>query len=247
MFEQTFVDTQNRAFRPWTLAASATLQTGTLVLLLIIPLLHPEGPLMRLDAPPVIYRPTTMIQPLPANQVTTAKRPTLLLFSDSLRAPTHIPREIAQLSDAPEFTSDTTPGPVPGTLALDPFIGSIPRGFATPTASDRTATPPVTVVPPVPLVPLRVSTSVQAALLIFGPKPVYPPLARAARVQGTVRLQAIIGTDGNIRNLRVMSGPPLLVKAALDAVQRWRYRATVLNGTPVEVSTEVEVNFTLTQ
>jgi len=101
--------------------------------------------------------------------------------------------------------------------------------------------------PPPPTAPLRVSTSVQAALLIFGPKPAYPPLAKAARVQGTVRLQAIIGTDGNIRNLRLMSGPPLLVKSALDAVQRWRYRATVLNGTPVEVSTEVEVNFTLTQ
>ncbi len=94
---------------------------------------------------------------------------------------------------------------------------------------------------------LRVSTSVQAALLIFGPKPVYPPLAKAVRVHGTVRLQAVIGLDGNIRDLRLTSGPPLLVKAALDAVQQWRYRPTVLNGSPVEVATEVDVNFTLTQ
>jgi protein TonB len=94
---------------------------------------------------------------------------------------------------------------------------------------------------------LRVSTSVQAALLIFGPKPVYPPLAKAARVHGTVRLQAVIGVDGHIRNLCLTSGPPLLVKAALDAVQQWRYRPTVLNGSPVDVATEVDVNFTLTQ
>lgn len=248
MFEQTFVDTQDRAHRPWTLAASATLQTSALGLLLIIPLLHPEGPLMRLDGPPVIYRPATMLQPPSANKVTSVKRPSSLLFPDSLRVTTRVPREIAQLSDAPELTGGTAQGStIPDTLALDPFIGAIPRGFATPTPSGRPTTPPVIASPLIPLVPIRVSTSVQAALLIFGPKPVYPPLAKAARVQGTVRLQAIIGTDGNIRNLRVISGPPLMVKSALEAVQRWRYRATVLNGSPVEVSTEVEVNFTLTR
>ncbi len=241
MFEQTFVDTHTRARQPWALAASATVQTGLAGLLLLIPLLHPEGPLMRLDAPPVIYRPVTVIQPIaPTASVTRATRTSSLVFSDTLRAPTHNLGRIANIPDAPEFT-----GPITTFQVSNPFIGAIPDPVVPPPTT-RVA-PVIVETPPPPTAPLRVSTSVQAALLIFGPKPAYPPLAKAARVQGTVRLQAIIGTDGNIRNLRLMSGPPLLVKSALDAVQRWRYRATVLNGTPVEVSTEVEVNFTLTQ
>ena len=101
--------------------------------------------------------------------------------------------------------------------------------------------------PEVPKGPLRVGTGVQAARLLFGPKPPYPTLAKAARVQGTVRITAIIGTDGTIRNLQLINGPPLLVKAALDAVKQWRYQATMLNGSPVEVITEIDVNFTLSQ
>jgi protein TonB len=88
---------------------------------------------------------------------------------------------------------------------------------------------------------------VQAAKLIFGPKPPYPPLAKAARVQGTVRIQAIIAPDGNIGSLQVIGGPPLLVLAAKDAVSRWRYRPTLLSGKAVEVITEIDVNFTLSQ
>jgi protein TonB len=86
---------------------------------------------------------------------------------------------------------------------------------------------------------------VQAAKLVYGPKPVYPPLAKAARVQGTVRIQAIISADGSIHSLQVMSGPPLLINAARDAVSQWRYQATLLNGKAVEVATEIDVIFTL--
>jgi len=77
--------------------------------------------------------------------------------------------------------------------------------------------------------------------------PDYPPLARMARVQGTVRLEAVISTDGRIQNLRVLTGHPLLVNAALEAVARWRYQPTLLNGEPVEVVTEIDVNFTLAE
>jgi protein TonB len=99
--------------------------------------------------------------------------------------------------------------------------------------------------PAAPHAPLRVGTGVQAANLIFGPKPVYPQLAKSARVQGTIRLQAIIAVDGTIKNLRLISGPPLLVNAAVEAVRRWQYKPTLLNGSPVEVITEIDVNFTL--
>jgi protein TonB len=88
---------------------------------------------------------------------------------------------------------------------------------------------------------------VQAANLIRQPRPVYPPLAKAARVQGTVKFEATIGKDGTIQNLKVISGPPLLIQAATAAVAQWQYKPTLLNGEPVEVLTTIDVNFTLSQ
>jgi protein TonB len=91
----------------------------------------------------------------------------------------------------------------------------------------------------------RVSGGVEQGLLIRDVKPIYPRLAQAAGVQGEVVLQAVIGRDGRIENLHAVSGNPLLVKAALDAVQQWRYRPYLLNGEPVEVETQITVRFTV--
>jgi protein TonB len=92
---------------------------------------------------------------------------------------------------------------------------------------------------------IRQGGNVQQAKLINQVRPVYPPLARQARISGTVRLQAIIAKDGTIMQLEMLSGHPLLVQAALDAVRQWRYQPTLLNGEPVEVVTTVDVVFTL--
>ena len=92
---------------------------------------------------------------------------------------------------------------------------------------------------------IRVGGNVQSARLVKQPKPVYPPLARQARIQGTVRFNAIIGKDGTIANLTLVSGHPLLVPAAHAAVKQWVYQPTLLNGEPVEVVTVIDVNFTL--
>jgi protein TonB len=83
--------------------------------------------------------------------------------------------------------------------------------------------------------------------IIFQPKPEYPPLTKMARIQGPVRLDTIINKDGTIQNLKVISGHALLVKAAMDAVGRWRYQPTLLNGKSVEVATEIDVNFSLAE
>jgi len=107
------------------------------------------------------------------------------------------------------------------------------------------AAPPPPPPPPPPPERVRVGGSVQTANLVTAPKPVYPPLARQARIQGTVKLEADISKEGTIENLRVISGHPLLIQAALDAVKQWRYKPTLLNGVPVEVVTTVDVNFTL--
>jgi protein TonB len=106
--------------------------------------------------------------------------------------------------------------------------------------------PPVKVEKPVTPQRIRVGGNVQQAKLIRQPKPIYPPLAKQARISGVV-LNAIIGKDGTIQNLTVASGHPLLVPAAMEAVKQWVYQPTLLNGEPVEVVTQIDVNFTLSQ
>jgi protein TonB len=130
-------------------------------------------------------------------------------------------------------------GGVPGGVAggaLSGIIGGI--GAAPPPP------PPPPKPKPAPTVQ-RIGGNVQASKLIKQPKPIYPPLAKAARVQGTVKFQATIGKDGTIQNLQLLSGPPLLVPSAMEAVKQWTYQPTLLNGEAVDVITTIDVNFTL--
>lgn len=92
---------------------------------------------------------------------------------------------------------------------------------------------------------IKVGGQVQQALAVARPAPIYPPMAKQARIQGVVRLEATISPEGRVTNLKVISGHPLLVQAALDAVRQWAYKPTVLNGEAVEVITTIDVNFTL--
>jgi TonB family protein len=114
--------------------------------------------------------------------------------------------------------------------------------------------PPPPLPPPPPTAPppatattkqIRVGGTVQAASLIRKVAPVYPALAKQARIQGTVHFQVIIGTDGIVRSVQLISGHPLLVEAAKNAIQQWVYRPTLVDGDPVEVITTVDVNFAL--
>src|ERR1035437_3348294 len=92
---------------------------------------------------------------------------------------------------------------------------------------------------------IKIGGNIQQRKLVSQPKPVYPPLAKQARIQGVVQLSALIGKEGNVINLAVISGHPLLVPSALEAVQQWVYQTTLLNGEPVEVLTQIDVNYTL--
>jgi len=94
---------------------------------------------------------------------------------------------------------------------------------------------------------IRVGGNVQAAMVLNYVQPVYPPLAKQARIQGVARFNVVINKDGTIQDLQPVSGHPLLIEAAVDAVRQWSYRPTLLNGQPVEVATVVDVNFTLSQ
>jgi TonB family protein len=106
------------------------------------------------------------------------------------------------------------------------------------TSADASATPPATI---------RVGGNVQQTKLVSQPRPVYPVEAKQARIQGVVQLSATIGKDGAVQHLEVINGHPLLVQAAMDAVRQWVYQPTLLNGQPVEVVTQIDVNFTLSQ
>jgi protein TonB len=92
---------------------------------------------------------------------------------------------------------------------------------------------------------IRVGGNVMATKLVSQPKPVYPADAKEARIQGTVRLLVEIAADGKVKDVSVVSGPPELVKSAVEAVSQWAYQTTLLNGEPVEVITTVDVNYTL--
>jgi protein TonB len=94
---------------------------------------------------------------------------------------------------------------------------------------------------------ITIGGNVQQAKLIRQPKPVYPPLAKQARISGVVHLAAVISANGTIQDLKLISGHPLLVPAAMEAVKQWVYQPTLLNGEPVEVQTQIDVNFTLSQ
>jgi protein TonB len=107
-----------------------------------------------------------------------------------------------------------------------------------------TGSPVVVKAAPKPTGPLHVSSGTMAGALISRPDPVYPPIAKAAHVQGAVILHAVISKQGTIENLTVVSGPQMLQGAAVDAVKRWKYKPYQLNGEPTEVDTTITVNFT---
>jgi periplasmic protein TonB len=178
------------------------------------------------------------------------RRATRVFSSDEiLKAPPTIPPTIARIHDEPlppaqlPSTSNGIPGGMydgQSDAGLDPVLRNILRN-ATPQP------PPPETAKAAPPVRIRQGGIVSAARLIYQPKPEYPEIAKMTRTEGAVEFEAVIGRDGTIEELKVLRGHPLLVKAALDAVRRWRYQPTLLNGEPIEVQTEITVNFKLAE
>jgi periplasmic protein TonB len=166
-----------------------------------------------------------------------------MLNTGQLRTPSRIPQKVQMIreEEAPPPMAATSgvvggvPGGIPGGQ-LSGVIGGIVN------ATSNLAVPKFA-----PVVPqrVRISQGVTKGLLIRRVEPTYPPLARSARVQGEVVLSAIISTNGDIENLQLVSGHPMLVPAALSAVKQWRYKPYLLNGQPTEVETTITVIFTL--
>jgi protein TonB len=232
-------------------------QLGLIGIAVILPMIYfdalPQTQLTSfLVAPPPPPPPPP--PPAAAVQVKVAKVIPRQFDAGRLMAPKAIPKDIAQIKEEelPPPSSGAVgvvggvPGGVPGGTpggVIGGILGSVPSAAPPPPP------PPVKKEEPKPVTPqrIRVGGNVQQAKLVRQPRPVYPPLAKQARIQGVVKLNAIISRDGTIQNLSVLSGHPLLVPSAMEAVKQWVYQPTLLNGEPVEVVTQIDVNFTLSQ
>jgi protein TonB len=252
MFEQTFIEGGNKTRKGTSVMISFLVQTGLIIVAILIPLIFTDSlPKTQLTSFLVAPPPPPPPPPPPAAApVKIIKQVPRQFDAGKLMAPKQIPKEIANIKEEemPPMSANAgvvggVPGGVPGGAAggvLGGIIGAMPSAAPPP--------PPVKEAPkPVTPKSIRVGGNVQAAKLIRQPKPAYPPLAKQARVQGTVRFNAVIGKDGTIQNLTLVSGHPLLVPSAQEAVRQWVYQPTLLNNEPVEVVTTIDVNFTLSQ
>jgi periplasmic protein TonB len=236
MFEDSLVESSGklRTKRPLTTLLSFGLQAFLIGILILIPLIYtealPKQQLMTfLVAPPPPPPP-----PPPAQEIKVQKIETEL-DSGVLRQPTKIPEKIKIVKE--EEQQQTTSGVLGGVQGGVPggAAGGVIGGIIGSTSMPKIAAPQR----------VRVSQGVTEGLLIRKLQPTYPPLAKTARIQGDVVLNAVISKNGAIENLRVMSGHPMLVTSALDAVKQWKYKPYILNGEPVEVETTITVKFTL--
>jgi len=251
MFEQSLLEygPGAKTKTKYTVFVSFVMQCLMIGVAILIPLIYtntlPATQLMSyLVAPPPPPPP-----PPPAAIVKVQKVVPREFDAGKLMQPKAIPKQVAIIKE------DDTPPPA----AIAGVVGGVPGGVpggsiggvigGIISAAPVAPPPPPKVEAPKPAAPqrIRVGGNVQKAMQLFTPSPVYPPLAKQARIQGTVKLNAIISKEGNIEQLTVVSGHPLLIPSALEAVKKWRYKPTLLNGEPVEVITQIDVNFTLTQ
>jgi protein TonB len=216
----------------WTVVLSTLVQTVILGVLVLIPLIHTEALPQKMLAI-LLVAPPPPPPPPPHPASPTGARRVRVIRSEAWHQPSIIPTiaDVLAASDPPPEVIDDAP--INGAFSDIPGQGII--------ASASPSLPP----PPRPTAPTRVKQGgvVTAASILSQTRPVYPALARQARIQGSVVLHAIIGKDGRVAKLEVMSGHPLLVQAALDAVKQWLYKPTLLNGDAVEVDTTITVTF----
>lgn len=230
MFDQLVISGARgiKTNKPWTVVLSAAVQVGILVVLVLIPLIYTEALDPRLAAMSLVAPPPPPPPPPPPAIVKTVKAPRIVQLNKMV-APTVIPKTVNIVKDeAPVIYSNSDVGVAGGT-------GSVLGGIL------GNAAPP----PPKPAAPqrIRVGGNVEAGARINNVTPEYPAIAKVAHISGTVVLHAVIAKDGSIEQLEYVSGPPMLVKSAMDAVKQWRYKPYLLNGDPVEVETTINVDF----
>jgi protein TonB len=248
LFSDVLLETNDLQRHRRTLSAvlSFAVQCLLLGVLLIVPLMFTDV-LPQQQLLTFLMAPPPPPPPPPAASVAAAKVVKVVesdILNGRLRAPSKIPQNVQMIREdetPPDLSGGGVPGGVPGGIPGGQLGGVI--GGILSSTSNAAAVPKL--LAPVPTKRIRISQGVTEGRLIQKIEPQYPTLARAARIQGQVVLAAIISKSGEIQNLVLVSGHPLLVPSALEAVKRWRYRPYLLNGEPVEVETTITVNFQL--
>jgi periplasmic protein TonB len=241
MFEDSLIESGGRlkTKRGRMTFVSFILEAVIVGILILIPLMFtealPKGMTMTfLAAPPPPPPP-----PPPPAAIKIVKQVETDMVNNQLRTPTKIPQKVQMIKE-----EDTPPPQMSGVMGGVP--GGVPGGQMGGVIGGIISSTPVTVPKVAAPTRVRVSSGVTQGLLVRKVEPSYPQMAKIARVQGAVVLSALIGKDGVIQNLHVVStASPLLNQSALEAVKQWRYRPYILNGEPVEVDTTITVNFTL--
>ena len=256
MFETATLSYGPPAKRVWTTAMGFTGQAVLIGCAALAPMISPQTlgraflvtTLVTPGAPPPPPPPGPKIVPRSPHAAATQVRTGILIAPVSVppiariiidEPPDATGRGTGVTGAVPNGAPDGVPGSVPG------IVGDVLRMvpvFHPPEVVNRAQANPV----PAPVKPPRV-TALRLAMPIHKVDPIYPALARQARVSGTVELLGVLGTDGRIHELKVLRGHPLLVNAALDAVQQWIFEPTLLNGQAVEVAAPITVNFILNQ
>jgi len=240
MFEKALLARTKRS--PWSWGG-LVVQAGVVAGLVIVPMVHPEVIAVILPKA-LIHVPVKQPPPVEVEvqqtaqtaatpgQVTVARR-----YTRTMTAP-------SSWNNAPARLIDTEGAPL--VPIGPPTVGAIGIGPIAPSSNTLpSAPPPPPERKPEPPKLVRVGGSVRPPAILFRVNPAYPPLAKAARIQGVVKLEGIIAKNGAVVQLKVIGGHPLLVKASLDAVAQWRYTPTLLNGEPVDVIAPIDVNFIL--
>jgi protein TonB len=236
MFEDSLMESGGRikTNQKWTGLVSTLVQLGLVGFLVLLPLIFtealPKGQLTTwLVAPP----PPPPPPPPAAPQIQHVQKVSEIV-DGALRTPNKIPKKIQMIKEEE--------APAPNTGVTGGVVGGVPGGSTGGVIGGiiGSAAPPPKVAAPQKL---RVSSGVAEGNKIHDVTPTYPQMARVAHIQGDVLLQATISKTGIIENLRGVSGHPILIQAAMEAVKQWKYKPYILNGEPVEVETTIKVQF----
>lgn len=236
MFEDSLLESGGRIrTKTWPKILAMVGEIALIGIMVLIPLIFTEALPTQQLVTFLVAPPPPPPPPPPAAVVKITKIETEL-DNGQLRTPTKIPEKVKIIKEeeAPPSTAGVLGG-VQGGIAGGSLGGVIGGIIGSTTNIPKVAAPSR----------IRVSGGVQEGNLIRKVQPSYPPLAKTARIQGQVILHALISKQGNIENLEVVSGHPMLVQSALDAVRQWKYKPYFLNGEPVAVDTTITVNFNL--
>lgn len=235
MFEDAFVESNHRIktrSRYWSVVA-AFINSGALIALVLWPLLHPQALPTQVMASLMVAPPPIPVQSVPVVRGANRSRS----LDNEIESPSTLAHATTMVTDSSELQHAVAPTFDVAEMSnndssLTGLLDSMATHGPAVRPGPREARP-------------TVSSGVMAGNLLEKTDPQYPIIAREARIQGTVVLQATIGKDGEIQNLQVVSGPPMLQQAALAAVRTWRYKPFLLNGSPIAVETTVNVVFNL--